>query len=88
VPITLPPSASLAPVPVELAEGAEAPKAVSGEQYTDLLERLRDHVSAYLRDGTKTEADLRAHLIKDEHWPDPGLSIVRSNHGLYLDLKP
>ena len=41
VPITLPPSASLAPVPVELAEGAEAPKAVSGEQYTDLLERLR-----------------------------------------------
>ncbi len=56
--------------------------------YRDLLERLRDHVSAYLRDGTKTEADLRNHLVKDEHWPDPGLSIVRSNHGLYMDLKP
>jgi cyclase len=56
--------------------------------YRDLLERLRDHVTAYLRDGTKTEADLRAHLIKDEHWPDPGLSIVRSTHGMYMDLKP
>jgi cyclase len=56
--------------------------------YRDLLERLRDHVSAYLRDGTKTEADLRAHLVKDEHWPDPGLSIVRSTHGMYMDLKP
>jgi glyoxylase-like metal-dependent hydrolase (beta-lactamase superfamily II) len=56
--------------------------------YRDLLEHLRDHVSAYLRDGTKTEADLRAHLVKDEHWPDPGLSIVRSTHGMYMDLKP
>jgi glyoxylase-like metal-dependent hydrolase (beta-lactamase superfamily II) len=56
--------------------------------YRDLLERLRDHVAAYLRDGSKTEADLRAHLVKDEHWPDPGLSIVRSTHGLYEDFRP
>jgi glyoxylase-like metal-dependent hydrolase (beta-lactamase superfamily II) len=56
--------------------------------YRDLLERLREHVVAYLRDGTKTEADLRAHLVKDEHWPDPGLSIVRSTHGLYEDFRP
>ena len=56
--------------------------------YRDLLEKLRDNVAAYLRDGTKTEADLRAHLVKDEHWPDPGLSIVRSTHGMYMDLKP
>ena len=39
--------------------------------YRGLLERLRDHVSAYLRDWTGSEADLRAHLVKDEHWPDP-----------------
>lgn len=56
--------------------------------YRDLLERLRDHVAAYMRDGTRSEADLRAHLVKDEHWPDPGLSIVRSTHGLYEDFKP
>jgi cyclase len=56
--------------------------------YRDLLERLRTQVAAYLRDGTRTEADLRAHLVKDEHWPDPGLSIVRSTHGMYMDLKP
>ena len=56
--------------------------------YRNVLEHVREDVTAYLRDGTKTEADLRAHLVKDLHWPDPGNAIARGTHGLYMDLKP
>ena len=56
--------------------------------YRNVLERLRDDVAAYLRDGTKTEADLRTHLIRDKQWPEQGIAISRGLHGLYMDLKP
>jgi glyoxylase-like metal-dependent hydrolase (beta-lactamase superfamily II) len=55
--------------------------------YRNVLEKVRDDVKAFLRDGTKTEADLRAHLVKDLHYPDPG-NAIRNVHGLYLELKP
>ena len=55
--------------------------------YRNVLEHVRDDVKAFLKDGTKTEADLRAHLVKDLHYPDPG-NAIRGVHGLYLELKP
>jgi glyoxylase-like metal-dependent hydrolase (beta-lactamase superfamily II) len=56
--------------------------------YRNVLERVREDIRAYLRDGTKTEADLRAHLIKDLHWPATGPAVSSGTHGLYTDLKP
>jgi cyclase len=56
--------------------------------YRNVLERLRDDVAAYLKDGTRTEADLRAHLVRDKQWPDTGIAIARGGHGLYMEFKP
>jgi hypothetical protein len=56
--------------------------------YRDGLAQLRDHVTAYLHDGTKTADDLKAFLVKDEHWPDPGLAMTLSWPGIYTEFKP
>jgi glyoxylase-like metal-dependent hydrolase (beta-lactamase superfamily II) len=53
--------------------------------YRKKLAEMRDHVTALLRDGTRSEADLREQL-KTEGWPE--LFIARAGHGLYLELKP
>lgn len=54
--------------------------------YRDKLTGARTRISAFLREGGKTEADLRAYLATTEKWPE--LFVARAAHGLYWDLKP
>jgi cyclase len=54
--------------------------------YRNLLEGVRENVSAVVRQG-KTEEEVKAYLVNDLHWQPNGLSMIRSLHGMMTELR-